>query len=487
MRYTYTFIATTLRGECGVSETEGAIENEETAEELTLRDESGHISASVVSEAAEAVDRGDREYLATLIADAHEADVADLIEALDADRRPTFVQLLGSSFHFAALTELDETVRLRILQELPTDTVVEGMRDLDSDDAVYILEDLDPEERAEILNRLPIPDRVALRRSLDFPEESAGRRMQTDFIAVPAYWTVGQAIDYLRTAQDLPERFYELLVINPAYKLLGTLTLDRLLRSARPVRIETILDPEVRRVAATEDQEEAARLFERYNLVSAPVVDENDRLVGVLTIDDIVDVIQEEAEEDIRALGGVGDEEMSDSVAYIVRSRFPWLFVNMFTAFMGASVIGLFDGTIEHMVALAVLMPIVASMGGNAGTQAMTVTVRALATREIGRNAGRIVGRELLVGLLNGSLLASLIGVTAGLWFSDPELGGVIAIALVINMTVAGLFGVVIPLTLNRFKMDPAVASPVFLTAVTDVIGFLAFLGLASWWFGLGL
>ncbi|GGE46618.1 magnesium transporter MgtE [Agaricicola taiwanensis] len=471
-----------------MSDTDRITEDEAVTGAGALRDAEGHISAAFTDAIREAIDAAAADQLKQLMADvAHEADVADLIEALDPEHRPIFIQLLGADFDFTALTELDENVRVQILEELPTETVVEGMRDLDSDDAVYILEDLDAEDRAEILDRLPVLDRAALLRSLDLPEESAGRRMQTDFIAVPAYWSVGQVIDYFRDAKDLPETFYEVFVIDPFYKLLGTLALDKLLRSKRQTRIEQILDSEVRRVAATEDQEEAARLFERYNLVSAPVVDENGRLVGVLTIDDIVDVIQEEAEEDIRALGGVGDEELSDRVPAIIRSRFPWLFFNMFTAFVAASVIGLFDGTIERMVALAVLMPIVASMGGNAGTQAMTVTVRALAAREISRRqAPRVLWREACVGLLNGGMLALMIGTVAGMWFSDLQLGAVIGVALIINMVVAGCFGVLIPLTLDRFKLDPAVASPVFLTTVTDVVGFFAFLGLAAWWFGIG-
>ncbi len=469
-----------------MAETDATIET--AAPTPAFRDADGAVSRAYVDAVSETVRAGDVALLRALVSDLHESDVADLLVELREEERPRLVELLGADFDFATLTELDETVRVQILDELPTATVVEGFRDLDSDDAVYILEDMNAEDRAEILERLPVPDQLALRRSLDFPEQSAGRRMQTEFIAVPPFWTVGQTIDFLRETGDLPDDFYEILVVDPGYRLVGSVSLDRLLRSRRPVRIEDILSDDVHPVRVDQDQEEAARLFERYNLVSAPVVDEHDRLVGVIMIDDIVDVIQEEAEEDIRALGGVGDEEMSDRVPVIIRSRFPWLFFNMFTAFVAASVIGLFDGTIERMVALAVLMPIVASMGGNAGTQAMTVTVRALATREIGgRNARRVVGRELLVGLLNGSMLAVLVGSGAALWFGDVELGGVIGAALIVNMTVAGLFGVVIPLTLSRMKLDPAVASAVFLTTVTDVVGFFAFLGLAAWWFGLGL
>jgi magnesium transporter len=285
--------------------------------------------------------------------------------------------------------------------------------------------------------------------------------------------------------KDAPETFYEVYVIDPAFKLLGTVPLDTLLRTPREARLESILRDEVHEVTATEDQEEAGRLFQRYNLVSAPVTDEAGRLVGVLTVDDIVDVIHQEADEDIKALAGVGDEELSDTVLQTARGRFPWLLVNLGTAFLAASVIGVFSATIEQMVALAVLMPIVASMGGNAGTQAMTVTVRALAMRELGRrNVRRIILREVLVGLVNGMSLALVLGFGAGLWFSSVDLGVVIAVALIVNMLVAGLFGTLVPLTINKLDLDPAVASGVFVTTTTDVIGFFAFLGLASWWFG---
>ncbi len=360
------------------------------------------------------------------------------------------------------------------------------MRELESDDAVAILEDLEPEERAEVLANIPAVERVALARSLEYPEDSAGRLMQTEFIAVPPFWSVGQTIDHLREASDLPEEFYGLFVIDPAHRLVGTVALDRLLRSGRPTPIADITDTDPYEVAATDDQEQVARLFERYNLVAAPMVDDARRLVGVITIDDIVDVIEEEADEDIRRLAGVGDEEASDSVMYVARSRIPWLLVNVLTAFLAAAVIGLFGATIEQMVALAALMPIVASMGGNAGTQAMTVTVRAIATRDIaGRTAFRVIGREVAVGLLNGVAVAALVGLGAGLWFHDVALGVVIGIALVVNLLAAGFVGATIPPVFARLRIDPAIASGLVLTAVTDVTGFFVFLGLAGWWFGL--
>ncbi len=305
--------------------------------------------------------------------------------------------------------------------------------------------------------------------------------MQTDVIAVPPFWTVGRTIDYMRESDDLPDDFYEIVVVDPQYRPVGSVALNKLLRSKRPVSIEKIMDADVQTVRADLDQEEAARLFERYNLVSAAVVDEHDRLVGVMMFDDIVDVIQEEAEEDIRGLAGVGDEEISDTVIYTARSRFTWLLLNLVTAIMASGVIAIFDATLQQMVALAILMPIVASMGGNAGTQTMTVAVRALATKELaGYNIRRFVNREMLVGLINGVVFAVIIGVVAAAWFSNIPLGAVIATSMVVNLFCAGLFGIAIPVSLDKMGIDPAVASSVFLTTVTDVVGFFAFLGLAT-------
>ncbi|MDI4666140.1 magnesium transporter [Xanthobacter autotrophicus] len=451
-----------------------------------VRDTDGSLADGFRTAIREALAARDVDRLKALTADLHEADMGDLIEELDGDERRRLIELLGTAFDFTALTELDETVRLGILRGLSPLTIARGMRDLASDDAVYILEDLDEEEMAAVLEHLPAPERVALQRSLDYPEESAGRRMQTEFIAVPPFWTVGRTIDYMRETRDLPETFYEVFVVDPAYRLVGSISLDRLLRTRRPILVTQVKTEQLKVVKATDDQEDVARMFERYNLVSAPVVDDAGRLVGVMTIDDVVDVIQEEADEDLRALAGVGsDEELSDSVAYTARSRLPWLLINLGTAFISASIIGLFEATIEKMVALAVLMPIVASMGGNAGTQTMTVAVRALATKELSsHNARRIVSREVLVGLFNGLALACLLGLIAGLWFANIQLGAVISTALVMNMMVAGLVGSLVPLGISWMKLDPAVASGVFVTTMTDTVGFLAFLGLATWWFG---
>jgi magnesium transporter len=452
-----------------------------------FRDETGAIRPDFLERVSDAVRHHDSAVLRDLVGELHEADTGDLIEALDHELRPQLIELMGKHFDFSALTEVDDTVREEILEELPSETVAEGVRELDSDDAVYILEDLDRQDQVEILQQLPPTERVALERSLLYPEESAGRRMQTEFIAVPPDWNVGQAIDYMRETADLPDRFYELYVTDAASKFLGAVALDRLLRTKRPVPVVELMDEDRRRVRATEDQEEVARQFERYNLVAAPVVDEDDRLVGVLTFDDIVDVIEQEAEEDIKALGGVSAyEELSDSVWDIVKARFPWLLANLACALLAAWVIGQFSSSIEKMVALAVLMPIVASMGGNAGTQTMTVAVRAIATRELSdANAWRVVRRELLVGIMNGIGFAIIMGAVAAAWFSVTDLFLVMGLAMLTVLAAAALGGIVIPLLLTKLGVDPAVSSGPFVTTITDVVGFFSFLGIATLWFGL--
>ncbi len=441
----------------------------------------GAFSQGFIDEINHLLDSNDRATLRAKVDELFAADVADLLEQLDRDQRVPFVVLCGESFDFAVLTELDDKVREKLLEDLPADFVARGVRTLESDDAVYILEDLEAEEQAQILDKIPEFERLQLTKNLEYPEESAGRRMTGDYIAVPPFWTVGQTIDYMRETDDLPNEFYELFIVDPAFRLIGTVALDRILRTKRPVQIADLMEDDLKTVQVDEDQEDVARKFERYDLVSVGVLDEDERLVGVITVDDIVDVIAEEAEEDIRRLSGVGDEEMSDTVWQTTRSRFVWLLINLATAVLASAVIGLFDATIEQMVALAVLMPIVASMGGNAGTQTMTVAVRALATKDLGGyNARRVVSREMLVGFLNGVAFAVVIGFVAWGWFGNAQLGGVIAAAMVINMVVAGLSGILIPLALSKLGADPAVASTVFLTTVTDVVGFFAFLGLAA-------
>ena len=412
-------------------------------------------------------------------------DLADVIELLEPDARVQLIGVLGNAFPSDVLSELDETVRDQLLRDLPKPVLARAVAELDTDDAAYVLQDLEEPQQRELLEQVPAEDRAALERNLEYPEETAGRLMQTDFVAVPPFWTVGQVIDHMREAEDLPETFSDIYVVDPSYHVVGGLDLSRLLRTKREVSVEKIMDARPQVVLATADQEAVARQFERYDLKSAPVVDADKRLVGVVTVDDVVEVIEEEADEDLRRLAGVGDERISDSVRQIVPGRFWWLFVNLATAILASMVIKQFDATIEHMVALAVLMPIVASMGGNAGTQTMTVTVRALATRDMDiYNAGRIIRREASVGLINGVVFAILIGLVAGLWFGHANLGGIIAAAMIINMLAAALGGILIPLLLHRFGADPAIASAVFVTTVTDVVGFSSFLGLATWWFG---
>jgi magnesium transporter len=452
-----------------------------------FRDAEGEVSAAFVSAVAEAVAAEDAPRVMALAGDLHEADVGALIEHLDAEDRPKLIALMGREFDFTALTEVDDAVREEILEEIPNEAIAEGVKDLDSDDAVYILEGLDQQDQKEVLDNLPAVERAALAKSLDYPNDSAGRRMQTEFIAVPAFWSVGQTIDFMRETEELPERFYNLHVVDPAHKLVGLVPLDRLLRTKRPVKIDAIMEPAEHTVTAGEDQEETARLFRDYNLVSIPVLDEAERLVGVLTFDDIVDLLDEEADADIKQLGGVkAEEEISDDVWTIARSRFTWLFVNLLTAILASGVIALFENALKNMVALAVLMPIVASMGGNAGTQSMTVAVRALATREIDRaNAMRVVRRELIVGVLNGLAFAVIMAAVAMAWYGPAQIGLVIGLAIVVTLAAAALGGVVVPLALERAGVDPAVASGPLVTTITDVIGFFAFLGIASLWFGL--
>jgi len=452
-----------------------------------MRNEAGEIRPEFVEEITRCIKIEDAAFLREVVAELHEADLGDLIAALDAEDRVRLVELTGTDFDFSALNEVDTTVREEILEELEPQTVAEGVRELESDDAVELLEGLDEADQEEILEKLPPSEREEIERSLEYPEDSAGRRMQTEFIAVPLDWTVGQAIDYMRETADLPHRFYEIYVVGTGQRWQGAVPLDLLLRSRRPVPLKDLIEEDRRRVSVLDPQEEVARLFGKYNLVAAPVVDSEDRLVGVITIDDVVDVIEEEADEEIKALGGVtSDEELSDSVWTIAKGRFNWLLINLATAFLASSVLGLFEGQLEKMVALAVLAPIVASQGGNAATQTMTVAVRALATRELGSgNAFRVTIREILVGFVNGVGFAIITGIAAVVWFKIPGLGIVIGLAMICNLVAGALGGILIPIVLEKSRADPAVASGTFVTTVTDVVGFFSFLGIATLWFGL--
>jgi magnesium transporter len=450
-----------------------------------IRDERGSLDPEFLARVRLDLEDADARLIRQRVENLHAADLADLIEALEQDERVRLISRLGRSFDAEALAELDETVRDELIAALPPDTVASAIDALETDDALYLIEDLDRAEQEEILSKVSKEDRAALDRALEYPEDTAGRLMQTEFVAVPAFWDVDKTIAYMRSEKDLPEDFTEVYVVDPGFHFVGAIPVSRILRSARSAKIAELIDQEHMAFTVTDPQEEVAYAFDQYNLVSAAVVDENNRLVGMLTVDDMVEVIKEEAEEDILHLGGVGAEEtISGSVWATVRSRAAWLAVNLATAVLASWVISWFDATIEQMVALAILMPIVASMGGNAGTQTMTVAVRALATRHLGTvNALRVTLRECAVGLLNGALFAIVMGAFAWWWFGSEDLGLVIGAAMVINLLAAALAGILVPLALDRLDVDPAIASGVFVTTVTDVVGFFAFLGLASLWF----
>ncbi|WP_281300224.1 MULTISPECIES: magnesium transporter [unclassified Iodidimonas] len=442
-----------------------------------------HLQPDFVRAVIEAVHAEDRELARSLVAEQHVADIADLFEVLPPEERRTLAVLVADSLDPIFLSELEGAAFDDVIRVISPQVIADAVQQLDTDDAVYILEDLDADAQHQVLHALTREDRMALEEGLAFPEDSAGRLMQRDLVAVPEFWSVGQTIDYLRAHDDheQPRDFYELIVIDPTYRPIGTVPLSRLLGCQRPVRIRDVMTPEPHIVSVSTDQEEVARQFAKYHLISAGVVNEHGRLVGVITVDDIVGVIEDEASEDILALAGVSEGDVNNSIRDVTRTRFIWLFVNMGTAILASMVIGLFEATLETMVALAVLMPIVASMGGNAGTQTMAVAVRALATKELSpANAMRIVNKELMVALINGAALAVIVGFVGIIWFGDILLAFVLAAAMIINIVMAGLSGILIPMMLDRFGIDPAVASSVFVTTITDVVGFFAFLGLAS-------
>ena len=448
-----------------------------------IHDESGSLNPEFVDAVKNLLAAANAKRLNELLEEVHPADLADVIEVLEPDERVLLITMLGRHFNVEALAELDESVRDELLENLPPDTIAAAVRNLDTDDALYLIEDLDRREQQTILDKVSPEERRALKRGLDYPENTAGRLMQTEFVAVPPYWAVGQTIDFMRLPGDLPEKFFEIYVVDEGFHLKGAIPVSRILRHARSEKIAELTDEVPVVFKVTDDQEDIAYNFKQYNLVSAPVIDESGRLVGMLMVDDVVDVIQEEAEEDILHLGGVGDEQITDPVWTTIRLRFGWLFINLLTAVLASWVISLFGATLKQRVELAILMPIVASMGGNAGTQTMTVAVRALATRElIALNALKVVVRESAVGLINGLLFAVIVGLFAFWWFGSNQLGIVIAASMIINLAAAALSGILIPLALDRLNIDPAIASAVFVTTVTDVIGFFAFLGLAAVW-----
>ena len=428
------------------------------------------------------VDRGDQQQLLTLMEPLHPADIADLLEQLNAHDRRRLVQLYGQEFDGDILSELDEGLREEIIAVLQPDVLAEAVRDLETDDVVDLVEDLDEPQQEAILEVLEDADRVAVEQALSYPEHSAGRLMQRETVAAPEHWTVGQAIDFLRSARELPEQFYHVILVDPRMHPKGNVTLGKIMSSRRDVPLQDIVEEVFEVIPVTQDEGDVAYAFNQYHLISAPVVDENDRLVGVITIDDAMAVLDEEHEEDILRLAGVANEaSLSDSILAAARGRAVWLGVNLMTAILASLVIDMFSGTIDQMVALAVLMPIVASMGGNAGTQTMTVTVRALATRDLtAQNAMRVMLREVSVGVINGALFGAIMAGIAVLWFGVPMLALVIGLAMLGTHVAAALGGILIPMGLERLNVDPALASGPFVTTVTDVIGFLAFLGLAA-------
>lgn len=439
------------------------------------------LSEELTEAVEEALDHGDPQRAATLAAPLHVADQADLLEQLGREDRAALVAQLEGQLDPELLTHLDGAVREEVLEQIGRQQAGAAIAQLEIDDAIEILEDLDPGEQMALLETLPMPERAAVEEGLAYPEDSAGRLMQRDFVAAPEFWTVGQTIDYLRANPDLPDDFYDLYIINPRFEPVGSIPLSKVVRSRRGVLLTELRIKELHLVPVELDQEKVGFMFRQYGLVSAPVVDANGRLLGVVTVDDVVDVIEEEAEEDILKLGGLRQTDLFQPPLRAGLRRFPWLMINLGTAILASVVIAQFEDSIEQIVALAVLMPIVASMGGNGGTQTVTMVVRALATREITpANALRVLGKESLVGGFNGLLFLITGVLLAVLWFGNLMLGVVFGIALLTTLIFAALAGVVIPVAFDRFGVDPALASGVFLTTITDVVGFLSFLGLAT-------
>ncbi|KAF0675402.1 magnesium transporter [Profundibacterium mesophilum] len=449
-----------------------------------LEDDQGDaygLDARTVRAIREAAEAGDAAALTALMEPLHPADIADVLEQMDREPRDRLIALYGHEFDGDILSELEESVREEVIATLAPDVLTDAVRELESDDVVDLIEDLDEAQRSEILDALGAADRLAVEQALSFPEYSAGRLMQREVVTAPAHWTVGDAIDFMRAKEDLPDQFYHIVLVDPRHQPVAYVTLGKVMSSRRDIALMDLAEPSFRTIPVTQDEEDVAYAFNQYHLISAPVVDEDGRLVGVITIDDAMAVLSEENEEDLLRLAGVGDESLSDRTLQIARQRFPWLFVNLLTAILASIVIAQFEDVLAAIVALAVLMPIVASMGGNAGTQSLTVAVRSLATRDLtGANALRVIRREITAGLINGCIFAVIMGVVGVVWFGTPMLGIVLGAAMIINMVVAGLAGILVPLTLEKVGVDPALASGAFVTTVTDIVGFFAFLGLAA-------
>jgi len=422
------------------------------------------------------------EFINQTLKNLHEADVANLIENLNHDTRTKLIEIESFNIEPEIFIELNESVQSEVLQLLSIDSLAKIIKRLESDNAIKILENISKDIKEKVLEKLPPKDKFLLQEGLSYPEDSAARIMQREFTAVPSNWTVGQTIDYLREEKDLPEEFLEIFIVDNDFKPIGTVPSSRVLRTSRDLKMNSIMLAMPVLISVNMDKEEVGLTFENYNLVSAGVVNKENKLVGMITADDVVTVVQEEAEEDALRLAGVGDEEITDSVMLKTKRRFNWLLLNLFTALLATWVISNFGASIEQMVALAFLMPIVASMGGNAGMQTLAVTIRAIATKELSKsNFNRVVGKEFLIGILNGIIFAIITAVIVQLWFKEIYLSLLIGISMTLNMIVAGLFGILVPVSLKKLNIDPALASSVFVTTITDVIGFLSFLGLGSY------
>jgi len=423
----------------------------------------------------------DLQFINQTLKDLHPSDVANLIENLSYDTREKLIEIESFSIAPEIFIEFNESIQSEVLQLISIDSISNIIKRLESDDAVSILENLEPDRKNLILDKLPPKDRFLLEEGLSYPEDSAARIMQREFTAIPSDWTVGQTIDYLRESKDLPQEFLEIFIVDNEFKPIGIVPSSRVLRTSRDSKMNSIMREMPVLISVNMDKEEVGQAFENYNLVSAGVVNKNNKLVGMITADDVVTVVQEEAEEDVLRLAGVGNEEITDSVFVKTKRRFNWLLINLATALLASWVISIFGAEIEKVVALAFLMPIVASMGGNAGMQTLAVTIRAIATKELSSsNINKIITKEFFIGVLNGIIFAIITGAVVQLWFKQFDLSIIIAASMVLNMIVAGLFGILIPVTLKKMNIDPALASSVFVTTVTDVIGFLSFLGIGS-------
>ena len=423
----------------------------------------------------------DTEFLNKTLKELHPADSADIIENLVPENRSKLIELEGFNLDPEIFIELNESIQTEVFILLSTESIANILKRLESDNALKIIENLDEKKKLTVLNKLPPKDRFLLEEGLSYPVDSAARIMQREFTAIPSDWSVGQTIDYLRESKDLPEEFLEIFIIDNNFKPIGTVPSSKVLRAARESKMSSIMNEMQVLIPVNMDKEEAGHIFENYNLVSAGVVDKGNKLVGMITGDDVFTVLKEEAEEDVLRLAGVGDEEITDSILQKTKRRFNWLLLNLFTALLATWVISRFGASIEQMVALAFLMPIVASMGGNAGMQTLAVTIRALATKELSSgNINQIVTKEFVIGILNGIIFAIITGVIVQLWFKEFNLSILIAVSMILNMIVAGLFGILVPISLKKFNIDPAIASSVFVTTITDVIGFLSFLGLGA-------